>query len=695
MKNISVFVHIELFLFLCFFASLTPAQAQWSQTKGPLGQHFFEMLQHGDRIWGASIGGLYYSDNEGEFWNHHPAFSYDDYVYSIGKYKGELFAVVERGGAENTAPFEMSLLRSSDDGMSWQLVGGLPLIGVLDQVSVHEGELILTGGVKPYFSVDDGANWQRIPLPLPDSDSPMYAFDTTTFVVWYNQKGIFASQDIGQSWTTVADSAAAFEWVSGVRGHEIIARKRVQAPVNVEHYYTQNLGQTWALLSDPFPDTTLGTSYTFWRTDTILASNPAYKGQYQISVNGGTDWQLWTEWGTEGFLPKIITSDGALSGTTKFYLATGTTEIRNEGLINANARDIKSNNNTLFVNTNDHFYSSKDYGNTWEHLPLDIRVNRGQLEVVGDTLYTCEAHNVLVATNGGLSGWDTLCTVSLFGLSEMRVFGNHIVLYTSEGISIVNRHTGQVKTLNTPTDGGTLLILGSRFVFSDNFDAIVWISENEGQSWTKTLNGNDTGCRMLYVNDGLMLCTKTTTFHSADKGSTWTNIGSVGLPFNPLGWGGNALPGEAIGIGTVIYASFPDYGVYKTEDWGANWEAFNGGLGALRNNGIAMQNGQIFLATPTSGVWHNPLTINAVSTLFEAQKLLLAPNPSAGQFILHLPDGTPADLRCFDALGKQLWQKNVPGGPTLLDLGNCPEGVYQLVAVSASKTYKASVVLQK
>ncbi len=686
---------IYLALLLCSFISLTSAHAQWSQSKSPLGRYFFDMLENNDRIWGAAIGGLFYSDDEGESWNHHSDISFDDYVYSIGKYKDKLFTVVERGGAVDTAPFENSLLSSSDDGISWQLVGGLPSIGAWVQVFVHNDQLILTGGYNPRVSTDNGLSWPLIPLPLPANNSPSYLFDSTTFVVWCNQKGIFASQDLGQNWTVVADSAAEFELVSGVRGNEIIARKKVPAPVFAAFYYSQNLGQTWGLLSDPFPDTTFGTSYTFWRTDTILASNPTYEGQYRISINGGTDWQSWTEWGTEGFLPKIITSDGALSGTIKFYAATGTTEIRNEGLINGNIQDIKSNHNTLFVNANDHFFSSNDNGNTWDYLPLDIWVNRGELEVVGDTLYTCEAHNVLVATNGGLSGWDTLCSTSLFGLSEMRVFGDNIVLYNSMGISIVNRYTGQVKALNAPFDGETLIILGSRFVFSDSYDPIVWISDDEGQSWTKTLDEKDTGCQLIYVNDRLMLCTKTTTFLSTDKGATWTNIGSAGLPFNPWGWGGNALPGDAVSVGTAIYANFPNYGVYKTEDWGANWEAFNDGLGALRNNGIATQNAQIFLGTPTSGVWHNPLDINAISTPFEVEQLFLAPNPSTGQFTLQLPNASPAELRCYDAMGKLAWQKKVPGGSILVDLGNCPKGVYQIVAVSAGKTYKGSIVLQK
>ncbi len=708
-RNLLIMMSKKHFFTICACLICHIASAQWAQTNGPNGDVFLNMLKNEGLIWGTGLGGLYYSDNEGESWHRHPDFSYEDYSLGICRYKGKLYASVEKGNTNNPTP-EQNLFSSANNGQTWQFVASLPPAHQ-HQIYVHNGGLVLSSGGSTYYSLDDGLSWQGLLGPGGfggyEHRTPV---DSINFVVRpFNQDGIYNSTDFGQTWSVVADPSLGFNYLMAAKGNKVIAQKPTPNPPYAASYLTENLGQSWKLLPNAFPTSSINTYYTFWGGDTIVANNwedGTYP--YKISVDDGNNWQTWGEWGADGFLPQVLTSDGGLSGTSKYYTASGITAARNMGARNVSVQEMASNGASLFVHAGVDFYRSDDKGDHWGKLPFETlypnSANTGKMAIAGDTIYLGVYNGIFYATNNGESGWQEFSTDDLGLNFELKAQGDFLLAILPDPnfdinvVRVLDRFTGvELYSFGTPHRGDVYLSHG-RYISSAIYNSgpNVSISEDNGQTWTETLSPvGQLSCRLFSFDSHLMLLTGKTTMLSTDNGSTWTDIGCTGLPPSPFNLGNFAYIAHAVAVGTTVYAAVDGFGVYKSEDWGATWQVFNDGLGLMRNTCLTEQDGQLFLGTPTSSVWRNPPTNSAVISPKTTENLSITPNPSSGQFSIQLPGASPANLRCYNMLGELVWQKNGSGGRVEVNLNGYPDGIYQCVVLSLGKVYSGSIVLQR
>jgi photosystem II stability/assembly factor-like uncharacterized protein len=687
----SLALHLKgLLLPILFFFGVTAAHAQWVPTQGPPNGYFFDALKHQNRIWGSTWGGLFYSENEGETWQRHLDFGYENSFSGMCHRGGNLFLLA------NINNVGSQFFKSADNGDAWEFVTNLPALPA-SYLSVHKGKLLIASNLGAlYSSGDEGLTWQPVPLPVAGLPKLALPMDTSNLMVLFPEKGIFASADLGQTWQMVADSTDGFARLIDVRSGEIMASKE-----DFSAHYSPNLGLDWSLLEDPFPPTSRRTLYSFWGLDTIVAENLDLTPAHKISTDAGANWQDWAEWGAAGFLPSIHTSDGAINlRPEKYYSATQSVLLRNDGLNNLAVKDVKSNGQTIFAATfGDGIYATDDNGQDWEELPLKrLRGgSRGLLAVANDTLYVHDFDQILMAVNGGLSGWDTLAEsieIVSFSTKSLNASGDFLVGNTHLRPFLVNRTTGEIITLgNTPCMQCEFERIGSRFVIS-NRSKKVWTSDNGGQTWTqRTIQGSPFGGSRLFLSNGhLMLFTHEAVHFSNDNGTTWLPTATTGLPSPPPSMV-NLFPNAVTVIGTEIYAAFSSHhGVYKSEDWGATWAAFNDGLGTFYINSMAAHGNQLFLGTAYSSVWTYDLG-NVPVFSPSPISLQIMPNPTSGAVVVTLPTNTPARIQCYNSVGQMVMQKEEVVGSTTLDLANCAKGIYHILALSSRATWSSSLVV--
>lgn len=91
--------------------------------------------------------------------------------------------------------------------------------------------------------------------------------------------------------------------------------------------------------------------------------------------------------------------------------------------------------------------------------------------------------------------------------------------------------------------------------------------------------------------------------------------------------------------------------------------------------------------------------ISAVNSLgltkLDASKLNVYPNPVGDELMIALPEGIGnVEIMIHDAVGQQVWQRNVPAGMTMMkvDVGALPAGVYVISAVNENGKFESRLV---
>mgnify|MGYP001190434466 FL=1 len=126
--------------------------------------------------------------------------------------------------------------------------------------------------------------------------------------------------------------------------------------------------------------------------------------------------------------------------------------------------------------------------------------------------------------------------------------------------------TWQRKSIGAST---TRILKSSDILFGSLFDAI-YMSVDEGESWSELASKPDSGNEIVDIarsEDGqLFAATFSEVFRSIDNGSSWELV-TNGIPPTTTFFMNLTLSDEG-----YIYLGTRRLGIYRTKDWGENWE---------------------------------------------------------------------------------------------------------------------------
>lgn len=617
---------LHLLLFAAFLYTPFTLHAQWEQTQGPEGGNVYEIILHNGRLWAATQGGLYFSDDMAEHWQFHPVVSKRDAVTSIHAFNGKLFLIsaVFINGEDNI--YQKNLFVSSDNGQNWDKVFSyedyFPFL-TEDKLSHIDGKLCLQNIFSTFIkSADEGITWDTITSPIPYVD---FFHTDQSIIAESSFEGIYISQDCGESWQLLADTVGGILDIVDFKGNNILSEKYDFTNNKYLTYLSTDLGQNWTLLQPPPSNMNNGIGYGFWgiNHDTLWARSNAY----YFSTDGGQQWQNWDVWGDRLILPQIPTAEGGFSsiygqGVSYFDKVTKTWQPKNKGLIAETVYSLHSSGPYLFAKCNTQIFGSINEGDTWTLVtenPKIVYEDYG-FYVKGDTFFLRTDDEILFATQFGANGWKTFYELPNIKNATITLIGNYFhcanLKTPTADIGLLDARTGEMQFFNkplnsTPSYNNYFLKINNRLVYSDN-DGTVWISNNAGQTWIQTLAqflpGNNTANRLNIVQNKIYLSTRQGMHRSDDFGLTWVYSDWNGLPiedkynYGPI----NSL----VAVDNVLFVSIPYEGVYFSADFGQNWTAYNTALGNPRGRSLVVHGQHLFLGTSTSGVWRRLNDLN-------------------------------------------------------------------------------------
>ncbi len=197
-------------LLLPFLLATFNLHAQWN-SRGPYGGMVYDFYRFGGQVWAATSGGVFFSGNDGLFWNNPAsapaAFGCGDVVRTVGVNGQDVFA----GTAGN------GVFRSNNGGTNWVSAPATLVLGVpyTDIEAFSNVAFIVRGdsGIL-YSSPDHGLSWLRT-INIPGNSRVRNLSQNNNVLYLTTNTGLYSSPNGGNNFFSVnADQdLGRMEWV--------------------------------------------------------------------------------------------------------------------------------------------------------------------------------------------------------------------------------------------------------------------------------------------------------------------------------------------------------------------------------------------------------------------------------------------------------------------------------------------------
>jgi len=625
----------------------------WSPTRGPFGGTAREIYvsTNGNILTGSFNGGIFSTTDGGHNWNEAGLGGKSPYGIAVNQ-SGHIFAGTSHGtyrsidngqtwqlvydftlntlvisslqyiigGSQGSGPTIGSILRSTDNGNSWETYG--PLNTAVFSLSIDLNGRLYAGSVDGvYRSTDEGLNWSSIGLPGQLIFS--IALDSSNNIFAGSVAGIHKSTDNGITWNFSS------------LGNQV-------NDIKIANSQTMYAG---TFFNGVFRSTNNGSSWTG------LNTGLTNRNVWCLGINLLGDIIAGTEGGGIFRLPfkgnSWIQADNGFSNTFINVLA-------------------KSPNGTIFAGTGELFgyvYQSTNNGNDWARLNTGITNPVASLGINnnGNIFAGTLGGGILRSLNNGIDWTQVNNGLTNFNISSIAFTSTQNVFAASEGGGVF-RSTDNGNNWSPVNNGiinftmTSLAKNSSDAIYTGSYGHGVYSTTNEGQIWI-SINSDlpDLQIISMAINSSGHIFVGTENagvFKSTNSGSSWL----------PLGLGNARVIELTVALNNQVFAGSNYEGAFHSTDNGNNWIQINGGLtNTIVPSILVHSTGYVFAGTYGNGVFKsiNQITDIANLTLTIPTEFELYdnyPNPFNPSTTIRfkLPVESIVKLSIYDIIGSEV-----------------------------------------
>jgi len=595
--------------------------------------------------------------------------------------------------------FSDTTYRSTDNGLTWQVVSTLRLRNVVNLNGNFYGNTNAANVI--YRSSDNGETW-----------SPIYGLTLgyITKMIIFNKRLIAICQSGTTNNCTVFQSLDGIEWTTlqtplerkSIYDVNIASdAERLYALIrNTGYFMSLDSGKTWSSINANLPDSlakTLASSTPLLPFQSFLFTTNR-NGVYRFSPQTGEWSQMGVAQDLRYAFSLFVSDNGVLfvgtpRGTFR-SLDTGRAWQRvSKGLrILSGGYFVTSTNGKIFSYSGDHSWGqySSDDGQTWED-PQWEGTTVGGLHYfanVGNTLVsiTADGGYVSISKDGGRT-WKLIIdqVPNIYSVRSLLASGNILFAMRRDGGLCQSSDTGKTWVFSATTAYGEVYAL-------NKIDNMLYIatqsgffrSRDNGDTWDIVnkelfydifvLNNQiyiGYALRQIYpfVFDGYRI--------TRNGGMTWENLS---MPQ------GETYLRQIIPFGSSLLGLFGNNALYFSKDMARTWAKLtNTGLPDAYINRFTLHGSSLFASFECNGLYRTDLT--TVSAREEPQNTLFisspVPNPSADytDLAFTLPRAAQAGVTLYSTLGTEVWRSEsgtFPAGEQhiRIDTRHLPTGVY-------------------